>query len=197
MAGAMTRWPSGSWVVPCTAPAPDAPVQARGAAPAKAAYRLGAIRSFEAWVRGSTGHLETAFVYEPVVGRAKEDQVIPAGLAPVGPVFDVVCIDPALVIAPGEAAPTVASHQCPTQCGRDYYSGPSVIHGHDGGARIAGESPHRFGADRPGQIARSALARKHAGPLQPQRRWPSSRAPPRPGAGALRGAPCRLCTAAA
>jgi len=103
-------------------------------------------------------------VYEPVVGgTTQKAQVIPARLAPVGPMLNVMSVDPVLVIAAGKAAPTVACHQCPTQCGRDgarllvgVERAPGVIHGHDAGTRIAGESPHGFGSDGSGRRLRGS-----------------------------------------
>ena len=56
-------------------------------------------------------------MYEPVVGGTQKAQVIPARLAPVGPMLNVMSVDPVLVIAAGKAAPTVACHQCRRSAG--------------------------------------------------------------------------------
>lgn len=56
--------------------------------------------------RGRVGHLDAipVLVDEPVVMRAEEDQIVEVGRTAVGPVPDVVGIEPACVRAPGERA---------------------------------------------------------------------------------------------
>ena len=53
-------------------------------------------------------HVEPAFVHQPVMGRTKEDEIVQRGLAAVGPVLDVMAVEPVGGGAAGEAAPAVA-----------------------------------------------------------------------------------------
>ena len=59
-----------------------------------------------------TLHVESAFVHQPVVGRTRQDEVVERGLPAVGPVPDVMAVQPMGGGATGEAAPAVAARQC-------------------------------------------------------------------------------------
>ena len=58
-------------------------------------------------------HIESALVHQPVMGRTQKDEVAERGLAAVGPVLDVVAVEPVGRGAAGEAAPAAG---CSAAC---------------------------------------------------------------------------------
>ena len=93
-------------------------------------------------------HVEPALVHQPVMGRAEQDEVVERGLPALGPVPDVVAMEPVDGGTAGEAPPAVAARERPAHRGRDAAGAPpdaqrlaawSVDDGDDAG--VAAEPP--------------------------------------------------------
>ena len=69
-------------------------------------------------------HVESALVHQPVMGRAQQDEVVERGLPAVGPVLDVMAVEPMGGGAAGEAAPAVAARERAAHRRRDAAGAP-------------------------------------------------------------------------
>ncbi len=67
---------------------------------------------------GSPLDAEPAFVYQPVMMTAQQNEVVDRGVTAIRPVTDVMRIDEAVMAAAREPAATVARLQGPAQCRR-------------------------------------------------------------------------------
>ena len=93
-------------------------------------------------------HVEPALVHQPVVGRAEQDEVVERRLPALGPVLDVMAVQPVSGGAAGEAASAVAARERAAHRGRNAAGASSyaqrlairtVHHGDDSG--IAAQPP--------------------------------------------------------